>query len=238
MAMLPADMKVDERTQQRQDNRRKFLATRSLFRWSCATSASIPALRVNATDISGNGCYVETVMPLPVATALRMDFWIDEERFSAHRRRAHARSWRRDGNRVYRICPTNRRNDSRRISTSWTLEVLSAPRATNRLRIPIWLGARHSCKICNHYTFQPSNDRTRRRPLAHEDRDHVLSDIRRQWSRSHGTGPGTGAAWPRNPFHFVRPADPACEARSQTSTTTKSKSRVTRCSTIHHTTWR
>lgn len=39
-------------------------------------------LRVNATDISGNGCYVETVMPLAVATALRVDFWIGEEHVS------------------------------------------------------------------------------------------------------------------------------------------------------------
>ena len=36
-------------------------------------------MRVNATDISGNGCYVETVMPLPVSTVLRVDFWIDQE---------------------------------------------------------------------------------------------------------------------------------------------------------------
>ena len=39
-------------------------------------------LRVNATDISGNGCYVETVMPLPIGTALRVDLWIGEERLS------------------------------------------------------------------------------------------------------------------------------------------------------------
>jgi hypothetical protein len=39
-------------------------------------------MRVNATDISGNGCYVETVMPLTVSTVLRVDFWIDQERTS------------------------------------------------------------------------------------------------------------------------------------------------------------
>ena len=39
-------------------------------------------LRVNATDISGNGCYVETVMPLPIGTALRVDLWMGEERIS------------------------------------------------------------------------------------------------------------------------------------------------------------
>jgi hypothetical protein len=39
-------------------------------------------MRVNATDISGNGCYVETVMPLTVATTLKVDFWIEEEHLS------------------------------------------------------------------------------------------------------------------------------------------------------------
>jgi len=39
-------------------------------------------LRVNATDISGNGCYVETVMPLTVGTSLRVDLWVNEERLS------------------------------------------------------------------------------------------------------------------------------------------------------------
>jgi hypothetical protein len=40
-------------------------------------------MRVNATDISGNGCYVETAMPLPISTVLRLEFWIDQERISS-----------------------------------------------------------------------------------------------------------------------------------------------------------
>ncbi len=39
-------------------------------------------MRVNATDISGNGCYVETVMPLALGTAIRVDLWMDQERLS------------------------------------------------------------------------------------------------------------------------------------------------------------
>jgi hypothetical protein len=39
-------------------------------------------MRVNATDISGNGCYVETAMPLPIETMLRVDFWIGQQRIS------------------------------------------------------------------------------------------------------------------------------------------------------------
>jgi len=35
--------------------------------------------RINATDVSGNGCYVETMLPLPVGTVLRLDFWLDSD---------------------------------------------------------------------------------------------------------------------------------------------------------------
>ena len=37
-------------------------------------------LRINATDVSGNGCYVESMLPLPLGTMLRVDFWLDSER--------------------------------------------------------------------------------------------------------------------------------------------------------------
>ena len=35
--------------------------------------------RINATDVSGNGCYIETMLPLPLGTVLRLDFWLDSE---------------------------------------------------------------------------------------------------------------------------------------------------------------
>jgi|HubBroStandDraft_1064217.scaffolds.fasta_scaffold119563_2 hypothetical protein len=35
--------------------------------------------RINATDVSGNGCYVENMLPFPLGTVLRLDFWIDSE---------------------------------------------------------------------------------------------------------------------------------------------------------------
>jgi PilZ domain len=37
-------------------------------------------MRINATDVSGNGCYVETILPLPVGTVLRVDFHLDSDR--------------------------------------------------------------------------------------------------------------------------------------------------------------
>jgi hypothetical protein len=36
-------------------------------------------MRINATDVSGNGCYVETILPLPVGTMLRVDFYLQSE---------------------------------------------------------------------------------------------------------------------------------------------------------------
>lgn len=81
-SLLPTDMKADERTQQRQDNRRKYARHKVSFPVELRDERVNTPLRVNATDISGNGCYVETVMPLAVGTALRVDFWIEEERLS------------------------------------------------------------------------------------------------------------------------------------------------------------
>lgn len=79
---LPVDMKLEERTAQRQDNRRQYTRHKVSFPLELRDERVNTPLRVNATDISGNGCYVETVMPLPVATALRVDFWIGEEHLS------------------------------------------------------------------------------------------------------------------------------------------------------------
>ncbi len=39
--------------------------------------------RINATDVSGNGCYIETMMPMQNGTVLRLDMWIDTDRISA-----------------------------------------------------------------------------------------------------------------------------------------------------------
>jgi len=82
-AALPIDMKTEERTQQLADNRRQFTRHKISYPLELRDERVNTPLRVNATDISGNGCYVETVMPLPVATALRVDLWIEEERMTA-----------------------------------------------------------------------------------------------------------------------------------------------------------
>src|SRR6266536_753350 len=40
-------------------------------------------MRINCTDVSGNGCYVETIMPLAAGTAVRVDFWMQSEHLNA-----------------------------------------------------------------------------------------------------------------------------------------------------------
>ncbi|MGC2552766.1 MAG: PilZ domain-containing protein [Candidatus Sulfotelmatobacter sp.] len=65
------------------DNRRKFQRHRISFPLEFRDERVNTPMRVNATDISGNGCYVETVMPLPISTVLRVEFWIDQERISS-----------------------------------------------------------------------------------------------------------------------------------------------------------
>jgi hypothetical protein len=82
LAALPPEAVPDERTQVRHDNRRKFLRHKISYPLELRDERVNTPLRVNATDISGNGCYVETVMPLALATAIRVDLWIGEERIT------------------------------------------------------------------------------------------------------------------------------------------------------------
>jgi hypothetical protein len=39
-------------------------------------------MRTQSTDVSGRGCYVETLLPLPLGTALNITFWIDSEKIT------------------------------------------------------------------------------------------------------------------------------------------------------------
>lgn len=80
-AVLPKDMQPGDRMIS-QDNRRKFARHRISFPLELRDERVNTPLRVNATDISGNGCYVETVMPLAVGTSLRVDLWLGEDHLS------------------------------------------------------------------------------------------------------------------------------------------------------------
>ena len=64
------------------NNRRRFARHRISFPLELRDERVKTPMRVNATDVSGNGCYVETILPLAVGTTLRVEFWIEEEKIS------------------------------------------------------------------------------------------------------------------------------------------------------------
>lgn len=81
ISQLPPEMRANLTTAA-PDNRRKFLRHKISFPLEFRDERVNTPMRVNATDISGNGCYVETVMPLAVSTSLRVEFWIEQERIT------------------------------------------------------------------------------------------------------------------------------------------------------------
>jgi PilZ domain len=82
LSQLPAEIRANMPAAA-PDNRRKFQRHNISFPLEFRDERVNTPMRVNATDISGNGCYVETVMPLPISTVLRADLWIDQEHISA-----------------------------------------------------------------------------------------------------------------------------------------------------------
>ena len=60
-------------------NRRRRARHKISFNLELRDERTNVPMRVNATDISGNGCYIEMIMPMPVGTALKVDFWIEQE---------------------------------------------------------------------------------------------------------------------------------------------------------------
>jgi hypothetical protein len=79
-AELPASHQVS--TPSEPNNRRRFARHRVSFPLEVRDERVNTPMRVNATDISGSGCYVETILPLAVRTTLRVDLWIGEEHVS------------------------------------------------------------------------------------------------------------------------------------------------------------
>ncbi len=64
------------------NNRRRFTRHRISFPLELRDERVKTPMRVNATDVSGNGCYVETILPLAVGITLRVEFWVNEEKIS------------------------------------------------------------------------------------------------------------------------------------------------------------
>jgi PilZ domain len=63
-------------------NRRRFARHRISFPVQVRDERVNTPMRVNATDVSGSGCYVETILPLAIGITLKVDFWIDSDHVS------------------------------------------------------------------------------------------------------------------------------------------------------------
>jgi hypothetical protein len=64
------------------ENRRRYARHRVAFPLELRDERVATPMRINSTDVSGNGCYVETFQPLPAGTVLRVDFYMQSERIS------------------------------------------------------------------------------------------------------------------------------------------------------------
>jgi len=63
-------------------SRRRFSRHKIFFNMEMCDERVHTPIRVRATDISANGCYVETMLPLATGTILKVEFWVDTEKMS------------------------------------------------------------------------------------------------------------------------------------------------------------
>ncbi len=62
-------------------NKRKYVRHKVLFPLEIGFEDSRRThMQTNATDIGGRGCYVETLLPLPIGTRVKITFWMDSEK--------------------------------------------------------------------------------------------------------------------------------------------------------------
>jgi hypothetical protein len=64
-------------------NKRRFLRHRTSYPIELRDDrgGGVP-MNTNASDIGGRGCYVETLVPLPLGTPVHISFWVGEEKIS------------------------------------------------------------------------------------------------------------------------------------------------------------
>jgi hypothetical protein len=62
-------------------NKRRYVRHKVLFPLEIGfEDARRTHMQTNATDIGGRGCYVETLLPLPLGTKVKVTFWMDSEK--------------------------------------------------------------------------------------------------------------------------------------------------------------
>lgn len=64
-------------------NKRRFVRHRIAFPVELHDDrGGAVSMQTNACDVSGRGCYVETLVPLPLGTPLHVTFWVENEKIS------------------------------------------------------------------------------------------------------------------------------------------------------------
>jgi hypothetical protein len=62
------------------NNQRKFSRHKLAFPIEISDGRASSLMRTQATDISGRGCYVETMLPLPLGKELTITFWMESDK--------------------------------------------------------------------------------------------------------------------------------------------------------------
>lgn len=65
-------------------NNRRFTRLKVRFPIELREEQRNAPMRTNATDISGRGCYIETLMPFSFGTQVKISFWMDSDNVSTH----------------------------------------------------------------------------------------------------------------------------------------------------------
>jgi hypothetical protein len=63
-------------------DQRRFRRLKVKFPLELRDERGGPAMQTNTADASGRGCYVESMVPLPLGTKLTITFWIDSEKIA------------------------------------------------------------------------------------------------------------------------------------------------------------
>ncbi len=79
--IAPVEHKPEKTDASNDSNKRRFPRLRAHFGFELRDErGSGAAMKTHAADISGRGCYVETLVPLPLGTPLSITFWIDSDK--------------------------------------------------------------------------------------------------------------------------------------------------------------
>lgn len=80
---VTAERQAEAKVAQAISDKRRFARHRVSFPITISFhDGNRPHMQCSATDIGGRGCYVETLVPLPIGSDIILTFWIDSEKIN------------------------------------------------------------------------------------------------------------------------------------------------------------